>query len=125
MTNTRNTPIEALEASYPVRVLALGVRRRSGGKGRHRGGDGVHKVLRFLAPARVAFVGERHVHGPWGLGGGSPGRPGRLFVRRSARRAWERKGGRFAAELAAGAELRIETPGGGGFGRARRRRATP
>src|SRR6185436_20065979 len=59
MTNTRNTPIEALETQFPARVLSLSVRRRSGGAGRTRGGDGIEKSLRFLAPARVGWIADR------------------------------------------------------------------
>ncbi|MEW6073702.1 MAG: hydantoinase B/oxoprolinase family protein, partial [Planctomycetota bacterium] len=76
MTNTRNTPIEALETAYPVRVLACGVRRGSGGAGRHRGGEGIVKRLLFLAPCRVSWVAERQERGPGGLAGGGAGRPG-------------------------------------------------
>ena len=117
MTNTRNTPIEALELIYPVRVLACGVRRRSGGEGRKRGGDGVLKRLLFLEPARVSFVGERQARGPWGLAGGKPGQPGSVRLRAPGARGWRRLGSRMARTVAAGSELEVRTPGGGGYGR--------
>ena len=81
MTNTRNTPIEAFERAYPARFECLELRRGSGGRGRHAGGEGVRKRLRFLARVHAAFVGDRHAVGPWGLAGGAPGAPGRLRVR--------------------------------------------
>ena len=116
MTNTRNTPIESFEASYPVRVLALQLRRRSGGAGQARGGDGIAKRLRFLEAVHVSFVAERQRRGPWGLCGGAPGDPGGLRLKESARTAWQRKTGRFARRVDAGSELEILTPGGGGYG---------
>jgi len=116
MTNTRNTPIESLEAMYPVRVLACGVRRRSGGDGRHRGGDGVRKRLLFLEPAHVSFVGERRSRGPWGLAGGGPGRPGLVRLREPGARGWCALGNGAARTVPAGSELEVLTPGGGGYG---------
>lgn len=122
MTNTRNTPIEAFEQSYPVRFERLELRRGSGGRGRHAGGEGVRKRLRFLADVHAAFVGERHALGPWGLAGGASGAPGGVRVRRAGRSAWESLPAQWSGELAAGSELEILTPGGGGFGRPPARR---
>jgi len=119
MTNTRNTPIEALETHYPVRVVSYTVRRGSGGAGRHAGGDGVVRRLRFLAPVRVGWVAERQSAGPWGLAGGEPGQPGRAFYRAAGERRNTRLAGKAGVELAAGSELEVRTPGGGGFGRSR------
>jgi len=117
MTNTRNTPIEELETAYPVRVLELSLRRGSGGKGEHRGGEGLLKRLLFLEPAQVNFVGERHVNGPSGARGGGSGKIGGLRVRRpQGRRGWRAFRGRFSGSLAPGTELEVRTPGGGGFG---------
>ena len=121
MTNTRNTPIEALEAQLPVRILRYTVRRGSGGEGRHRGGDGVVRRLRFLQPVRVGFVAERSHRGPWGLGGGQPGAPGGARVREAGSPRDRSVPSKLSLELGAGAELEVRTPGGGGFGRARRR----
>jgi N-methylhydantoinase B len=119
MTNTRNTPIEALETHYPVRVVSYTVRRGSGGAGRHAGGDGVVRRLRFLAPVRVGWVAERQSEGPWGLAGGEPGEPGRAFYRADGERRNTRLPGKAGVELPAGSELEVRTPGGGGYGRAR------
>ncbi len=119
MTNTRNTPIEELETSYPVRVLELSVRRGSGGRGAHRGGDGIEKRILFLEPAYATFVGERHVHGPAGVSGGGPGKTGGIRLRLPAaggREEWRSFHGRFARPVSAGAVLEVRTPGGGGFG---------
>src|SRR5881397_992621 len=80
MTNTMNTPIEALEAYYPLRVRRYAVRRGSGGRGRHRGGDGVVRELEFLAPARVTVLAERRRVAPYGLRGGYPGSTGEDWV---------------------------------------------
>ena len=111
MTNTLNTPIEALERSAPVRVVRYAFRRGSGGRGRKRGGDGLVREYEFLAPAHVSILGERRTAGPWGLAGGGAGKPGvdRLNGRRLP--------GRAQLTVKPGDRLRIETPGGGGFGR--------
>jgi N-methylhydantoinase B len=115
MTNTRNTPIEALETQFPARVLALGVRHRSGGAGRNRGGDGIEKRLRFLAGARVGWIADRAAQGPWGLAGGAAGSPGGARVVRSDGRR-ESLAPQASIALDAGDEIEIVTPGGGGFG---------
>ncbi len=116
MTNTRNTPIEALETQLPVRVLRYTIRRGSGGPGRHAGGDGVVRRLRFLRAVRVGYVAERTRRGPWGLAGGACGRPGGASVRAAGEARDRRVAGKGAWELAAGAEFEVRTPGGGGFG---------
>lgn len=116
MTNTRNTPIEELELAHPVRVLAQGVRRGSGGAGLHRGGDGVSRRLLFLAPAHVARVSERQRRSPWGLAGGGDGAPGRARIRIGANGPWRQLAGKSAQRVEAGAQLEFDTPGGGGWG---------
>jgi N-methylhydantoinase B len=116
MTNTRNTPIEAFETSYPARLELLELRRGSGGRGRHRGGDGVRKRLRFLVDCHAAFVGDRHADRPWGLAGGAPGAPARLRGRSRSSAPWTVLPGQWSGKLSAGSELEIETPGGGGYG---------
>ncbi len=116
MTNTRNTPVEALETAYPVRVLSCGVRRGSGGRGRARGGDGIAKRLLFLEPCQVSWVAERQTSGPWGLAGGGRGRPGLARVRPGAGAPWRRMAGKSSLRVEKGAELDIGTPGGGAFG---------
>ena len=111
MTNTLNTPIEALERSGPVRVIRYAVRRKSGGRGRHAGGDGLIREYEFLQPMQVSILGERRSRGPWGAAGGGEGKPGvdRINGRRIP--------GRANVTAAAGDRLTIETPGGGGYGR--------
>jgi N-methylhydantoinase B len=111
MSNTLNTPIEALEAEFPLRVTELSVRRGSGGAGRHRGGDGIVRELEALAPMRFALISERRRRPPGGREGGEPGAPGRDSLN------GEPIPGKAAGELRPGDRLRIETPGGGGHGR--------
>jgi 5-oxoprolinase (ATP-hydrolysing) len=115
MTNSRLTDPEILEARFPVRLERFALRRGSGGAGRWRGGDGVVRELRFLVPMTVALLtGSRRVP-PFGLAGGEPGRCGRNAIARAAG-DWQELPG--CAELAVepGDRLRLETPGGGGFG---------
>lgn len=115
MTNTRNTPVEALERQLPVELLAYGVRRKSGGAGRARGGDGQRKHLRFRRPVELSFLAGRQQRGPAGRAGGGEGRPGRLRVRVAGGR-WVRWDGVGSGALPAGSEVELLTPGGGGFG---------
>jgi 5-oxoprolinase (ATP-hydrolysing) len=110
MTNSRLTDAEVLEARFPVRVTELSIRRGSGGEGRFRGGDGIVRELELLAPMRVAILAERRVRAPFGLAGGASGAPGKNVLG-----GIEREGS-VEVELAAGERIRIETPGGGGFG---------
>ena len=122
MTNTRNTPVEALEHAYPLRVLATSIRRRSGGAGRWRGGDGIERVIALRAPARVTVISERRTLRPWGLAGGRAGARGINRVRTRNGRAAARMPGKFRVDLDAGGVLTVASPGGGGFGRPGRRR---
>ncbi|MHC4375820.1 MAG: hydantoinase B/oxoprolinase family protein [Planctomycetota bacterium] len=115
MTNTRNTPVEALERQLPVELLAYGVRRESGGAGRHPGGDGQQKRLRFRRPVELSFLAGRQHSGPGGRAGGGDGRPGRLRVRVAGGR-WTRWAGVGSGPLPEGSEVELLTPGGGGFG---------
>jgi N-methylhydantoinase B/oxoprolinase/acetone carboxylase alpha subunit len=119
MTNTMNTPIEALEAYYPLRVRRYGLRRGSGGRGRHAGGDGIVREIEFLTPARLTLLAERRQIAPYGLAGGEAGATGRdtLITRGRARRL----AAKVSLVVGPGDRLRVETPGGGGFGRSRRR----
>ncbi len=110
MTNTRITDPEHLELGYPVRVVSCRVRRGSGGAGKHRGGDGLVRELALLAPVRGAVLSERRVLAPFGLAGGSPGARGRNLLNDLD------LGGKAVFEAVAGDILRIETPGGGGYG---------
>ena len=117
MTNTLNTPIEALEHAYPVRVERYAVRRGSGGRGRYRGGAGIVRVLRFLADATVSVLADRHRSSPYGLAGGAPGKPGAAFlIHKGKRRRMPAKG---QVQVEAGDAIELQTPGGGGWGRPR------
>jgi N-methylhydantoinase B len=108
MSNTLNTPVEALESEYPLRVFELSVRRGSGGDGAHRGGDGIVRELEALAPMRFTLITERRRHAPRGRDGGADGAPGvNLLDGRTLP-------SKAAGELPPGGRLRIETPGGGG-----------
>jgi N-methylhydantoinase B len=120
MTNTMNTPIEALEAYYPLRVRCYALRPGSGGRGRWRGGDGLVREIELCADARITLLTERRDVGPYGLAGGAPGARGRnVFTRRGRVTPLP---GKVTLDARPGDRLRIETPGGGGFGRARRRK---
>jgi N-methylhydantoinase B len=110
MSNTLNTPVEALELEFPLRVLEYSLRRPSGGAGRWRGGDGVVRELEALAPLSFSLITERRRHAPQGAAGGSPGAPGRNLL--DGVELPPKASGR----LAVGQRLRIETPGGGGYG---------
>jgi N-methylhydantoinase B len=112
MTNTRNTPIEALEHAYPFRARAYELRTGSGGEGRHHGGDGVVREIEILADdASVTLIGDRRRIAPWGTAGGSSGAPGRDLIDGAD------VPGKVTRSLSAGSVLRVETPGGGGWGR--------
>ena len=115
MTNTLNTPAEALELAYPFRVVAYGVRPGSGGAGRHPGGDGAVRAYHFLAPATVTLVTERRSRAPWGLAGGAPGASGRNLLRRADGSEVELPA-KVSLTVQPGDELHILTPGGGGWG---------
>ncbi len=116
MTNSLNTPVEAFEASYPVRVRRYSIRRGSGGKGRFRGGDGIVRELEFLVDVRGSILSERRSIAPYGLSGGKEGKVGRneLILPGGRKRRLAAKE-TFAAPK--GSILRIETPGGGGWGK--------
>ena len=110
MSNTLNTPVEALESEFPLRVRELSVRRGSGGAGRHAGGEGIVRELEALAPMRFSLIAERRRHPPRGRDGGEDGAPGRDLLN------GEPLPGKAEGELAPGDTIRIETPGGSGFG---------
>jgi N-methylhydantoinase B/oxoprolinase/acetone carboxylase alpha subunit len=123
MTNTMNTPVEALEAYYPIRVRRYAIRVRSGGRGRFPGGDGIVREIEFRSRARVTLLTERRTVPPWGLAGGGPGRCGRSVLVRGSRTV--RLPAKTMLDALPGDRLRVETPGGGDYGRrprARRRR---
>jgi N-methylhydantoinase B len=108
MSNTLNTPTEALESEFPLRVRELSRRRGSGGSGAQRGGDGIVREIEALAPMRFTLITERRRHPPRGLDGGEDGAIGRNFLN------GDPLPGKTAGEMSPGDRLRIETPGGGG-----------
>ena len=115
MTNSLNTPAEALEYAYPLRVREYRLRRGSGGKGRQRGGDGIVREIETLAPVRMSLLADRRKRRPYGLQGGEDGKAGSSeIIRAGQTRKISSKG---SHELEAGDRVRIETPGGGGWGR--------
>ncbi len=114
MTNTLNTPVEVLESYYPFKVLHYGLRRRSGGRGGHIGGDGVDRALQVLSPATLTLLADRRHTGPFGLRGGQPGKPGSDSVIVSGKSA--RLLSKTTMALSAGDVVRVQTPGGGGWG---------
>jgi len=115
MTNSLNTPAEALEYSYPLRVRRYSLRPGSGGKGKHRGGDGIVREIEVLTDCEVTLLSDRRSRGPWGLDGGEPGSPGKATVVRSGG-AVEEMTGKFSTRLQKGERISIESPGGGGWG---------
>lgn len=147
MTNTLNTPVEALEFAYPLRVRRYSIRRNSGGTGTHKGGDGLIREIELLAPATVSLLTERRKHAPYGLAGGAAGAPGHNLLIRTVSRHGTSDGkltpkesspgppnplltaepnpppdpadelpGKISFPGEAGDVIRIETPGGGGYG---------
>ena len=117
MTNSWNTPVEAFERQYPLRIRRYEVRRGSGGGGKHRGGDGIVREIEFLTPCEVTILSDRRVRGPYGLSGGSAGRTGRNVLLRGGKKLPIAAKANFHVRI--GDVLRIETPGGGGWGKAR------
>lgn len=117
MTNTKNTPVEALERAFPLRVLRQRLRRGSGGAGSGPGGEGIERDLQVLTDATVSLITERRVSRPWGLAGGEPGAVGEnwLLPGGDESRA-ERLPDKCTIRLQAGDVLRVLTPGGGGWG---------
>src|SRR5579864_2566816 len=116
MTNTLNTPIEALEAYYPMRITEYRVRRGSGGRGAANGGDGLVRELECMVESTVSLLTERRVIAPWGLNGGGDGAVGvNYLVNAQGRR--KRLPGKVNVRIAAGERIRVETPGGGAWGR--------
>jgi N-methylhydantoinase B len=115
MTNTLNTPAEALEYAYPLRVIRYEVRRGSGGEGRYRGGDGIRRDVQALSEAQVTLLTERREQSPYGLNKGQPGVPGKNILIRGGENI--PLAGKGTYELKPGDIISIRTPGGGGFGK--------
>jgi N-methylhydantoinase B len=118
MTNSLNTPVEALEYAYPFRVQRYQYREGSGGAGKWRGGDGLVREIELLADAQVTLLADRRKFQPYGLQGGEPGAAGRASARNPVTDESEELPGKCSRTLAAGIILRMETPGGGGWGAA-------
>jgi N-methylhydantoinase B len=110
MSNTLNTPIEALETAYPLRVERYALRAGSGGDGRHPGGDGVIRAITALEPCEASILADRRRHAPRGAAGGKDGTPGTSRLNRRA------LGPKARVQLEAGDTITIRTPGGGGYG---------
>jgi N-methylhydantoinase B len=115
MTNSLNTPVEALEYAYPFRMVRYAIRRDSGGAGKHRGGDGLIREVELLGDAQVTLLADRRTNQPWGLAGGGLGAPGQTTIIRD--NTQEKLPGKCTRELPAGTRIRIESPGGGGWGK--------
>ncbi len=117
MSNTLNTPVEALELAYPLRLTRYHLRRNSGGAGKHQGGEGIVREYEILRPTTATILSERRAIAPWGLAGGSPAAPGRnLLIDTDGTE--EELSSKVTRRLQPGQRLRIETPGGGGWGKA-------
>jgi N-methylhydantoinase B len=115
MTNSLNTPVEALEYAYPLRVREYRIRKGSGGKGKHNGGAGVIREIETLVPARMSLLSDRRKSPPYGLHGGDDGAVGKAaIISDGTSEALTSKG---SWDLKPGDRVRIETPGGGGFGK--------
>jgi N-methylhydantoinase B len=125
MTNSLNTPAEGLEYAYPLRVRRYALRPGSGGRGRHQGGDGIVREIEVLTDAQVTLLADRRSRGPYGLAGGSAGQPGRTVIIRDTNVEEDEVGGKTSVRLQAGDRVRIESPGGGGWGRSNRRHFDP
>jgi N-methylhydantoinase B len=115
MTNSLNTPAEALEYAYPLRVRRYSLRPGSGGAGKHCGGDGIIREIEALTDCEVTLLSDRRARGPWGLAGGAAGSPGKASVIRDSG-SIEEMPGKFSTRLRKGERIRIESPGGGGWG---------
>ena len=114
MTNTMNTPIEEIERRYPIMILKYALRPNSGGLGQWRGGLGIERIYKILAPATLSLLGDRHKFPPWGLNNGEPGAPGEYILIRKGRKIKLRS--KQIINVDAGDIIIIRTPGGGGYG---------
>jgi N-methylhydantoinase B len=115
MTNSLNTPAEALEHAYPVRLREYSLRSGSGGRGLHRGGDGIVREIEVLTDAQVTLLSDRRSRGPYGLAGGSDGAPGRTTIIHLDG-SHEELSSKCSVRLRSGERIRVESPGGGGWG---------
>jgi N-methylhydantoinase B len=116
MTNSLNTPAEALEYAYPFRVTEYSIRRGSGGLGKHQGGDGVVREVELLADSAVTLLSDRRKRGPYGLSGGEDGQPGKTTIIR-VDGSHQQLAGKTSVRLKKGDRVRVESPGAGGWGK--------
>jgi N-methylhydantoinase B len=116
MTNSLNTPAEALEYAYPLRVTEYSLRKGSGGNGKFRGGDGIVREVELLADSEVTLLADRRSRGPYGLQGAADGRAGSTRIVRQDGTT-ERLPGKASVRAKKGDRVRIESPGGGGWGK--------
>jgi N-methylhydantoinase B len=116
MTNSLNTPVEALEYAYPFRVRRYGYRDGSGGAGKYRGGDGLVREVELLTDARVTLLADRRRFRPYGLEGGEEGAAGAAWIVKAGGEEEIPLPGKCSRQVAEGDSVRIETPGGGGWG---------
>jgi N-methylhydantoinase B len=114
MSNSLNTPVEALEHAYPFRVVHYGIRRGSGGGGANRGGDGLRRDIQLLTPGRVTLLTERRLQGPRGSAGGEDGAPGENVLIREG--SEEKLPGKVTFDAREGDVISVRSPGGGGWG---------
>ena len=114
MTNTWNTPVEALEFALPFRVERYEFRAGSGGAGRHRGGMGLRRDIALSCPAQITLLTDRRHGRPYGLSGGMPGRGGRNLVKSNG--GWRKLPAKGTISVKAGDVVSVQTPGGGGWG---------
>jgi N-methylhydantoinase B len=124
MTNSWNTPVEVFEQVYPVRMRRYAVRRGSGGRGRHNGGDGIIREVQLLTDTQVGLLCDRRLRGPYGLSGGEDGTPGKNSIIDPNGKITA-LAGKTSLQAKAGSILKIETPGGGGWGKSNRKAAAP
>ncbi|HTS05415.1 MAG TPA: hydantoinase B/oxoprolinase family protein, partial [Candidatus Eisenbacteria bacterium] len=115
MTNSLNTPAEALEYAYPLRVRSYSLRPESGGEGKFRGGDGIVREIELLTDCEATLLADRRSRGPWGLAGAEDGAAGKATLIRLDGSV-EQMPGKFSTRLRKGERILIETPGGGGWG---------
>jgi len=115
MTNSLNTPVEALEYAYPFRMIRYAIRPNSGGAGKHRGGDGLVREIELLGDAQVTLLADRRTTSPWALAGGDPGERGMTSITTDGEE--QHLPGKCTQELKRGTRIRIESPGGGGWGK--------
>jgi N-methylhydantoinase B len=117
MTNSLNTPIEALEYAYPLRMRRYAYREESGGAGKFRGGDGLIRELELLAPVQLTLLADRRRFRPYGLAGGDAGAAGSAWFTKAGAAEKTRLPGKCSRQAEKGDIVRIETPGGGGWGK--------